>query len=554
VETPVSKKNRRRTREQEEPVWQPISGLPLFAAHIDGHVAHLVDQLDLLEKARAQPYVLDDATVQRITKVHKETLDTIVLYAQQLDRWRAEPLTRAQRQEVDRLTDQLGRLRALTRETLDVADELARGTIERVLAMSDEEVGRAVLEGRFGPAEGGVSQPRAPSGKTVDITSEVFARIRARLTPEEEHRLATASVPHSDEIMLLFLSRMMPAAVEEAVTRTAAGAGRGVILADQTGSDWAFRWVSQAGCDKALSTAPPETRREVADVVEVYDTETEAAVVLLTRTSLRLMLAGVDGTYRSPGSRPVGPRAPSRPRKGSAGSGTDGSSRQGRDLPSGLVRAAEYIDSNVDVLQDSLSMYRIAVGKPHAIGDATLRRSLERNRRLLLDADAPEAQLAKWLGEPLTPAQRTEVRRLLGQMECWRERCQEIIDTLNELLGQNAANPKDRLMSAAFLIELCCRPYASLSPTGRRALPFVLPPEVAVSQVATGPDARIYRFEHAELGLLGELSLTRSPGAIDADAWANDRPGTGTAEVRRRRRKIFIDLTSRIKQQGRAEE
>jgi len=123
------------------PTWQPITRLPLIAAAIDGMLSSAEEQYPLLLKARPTPYVLDDATVGRVLQVFTTQRDDLWMYEEQLRRWGAGTLTGAQRQEVTRLTGQLGRLRQVITTILALADELAAGTIEKVLAKSDVEIG-----------------------------------------------------------------------------------------------------------------------------------------------------------------------------------------------------------------------------------------------------------------------------------------------------------------------------------------------------------------------------------------------------------------------------
>lgn len=207
-----------------------------------------------------------------------------------------------------------------------------------------------------------------------------------------------------------------------------------------------------------------------------------------------------------------------------------------------LPGAAEYIESNLGILEGRLSMYRIAQGKPHAIDDQALHKGLALHRQALLDAQAPDAQLARWLSESLTPTQRMEVRRLVGQMEKWREVCRATFEVVEELLRLNASQLPDPLAAAAFYVEMQCRPYASLSPLVRGGLPFVLPPEVTVTCVEADEEQRVYRFEHRDLGFLGQLRAARAPGGVLADAWVND----STGRLSRQRRVVFTELTERL--------
>jgi hypothetical protein len=74
-----------------EPVnWQPISQLPLVASMLDGALSDTADHIQTLTKARARPHVLDDATIDRVQRVHGEQLEFVDTYAEQVRRWRAE--------------------------------------------------------------------------------------------------------------------------------------------------------------------------------------------------------------------------------------------------------------------------------------------------------------------------------------------------------------------------------------------------------------------------------------------------------------------------------
>ena len=70
--------------------WQPISQMPLIASMIDTALDDTREHLATLTKARAKPHVLDDATVDRVEKVHAEQMEFVAIYAQQIDRWRNE--------------------------------------------------------------------------------------------------------------------------------------------------------------------------------------------------------------------------------------------------------------------------------------------------------------------------------------------------------------------------------------------------------------------------------------------------------------------------------
>ncbi|MCA1680475.1 MAG: hypothetical protein LC777_16750, partial [Actinobacteria bacterium] len=130
-----------------EPNWQPISMLATIARLTDEGLKDAREQYATLLRARPKPYVLDDATIARITRVNGESVDCCDVYEQQLQRWQAGRLTVAQRREVARVLDATRELRQVHTRIVELADELGRGTIERQLAKSDIELGLEYMLG-----------------------------------------------------------------------------------------------------------------------------------------------------------------------------------------------------------------------------------------------------------------------------------------------------------------------------------------------------------------------------------------------------------------------
>jgi signal transduction histidine kinase len=127
------------------PHAQPLAALPLIASLINGELADGQEHHAALLATRDRPHVLDDATVECSITLHTEQRGFLGVFAEQLERWRNERLTDAQRRELDRLKGQLDRLRAVLEDILKLAAELKQGTIERVLAKSDLELGIEAL-------------------------------------------------------------------------------------------------------------------------------------------------------------------------------------------------------------------------------------------------------------------------------------------------------------------------------------------------------------------------------------------------------------------------
>jgi cell division septum initiation protein DivIVA len=128
-----------------QPQWQPISMLPKITTHIDGMLEAAQEQYQTLLPAKARPHALDDYTVNRVIKVFTEQQQDLWLFDEQLLRWSKTTLSAQQRKEVERLQGQMKKLREQIATILALADELAKRTIEKVMAQSDAELGLEFL-------------------------------------------------------------------------------------------------------------------------------------------------------------------------------------------------------------------------------------------------------------------------------------------------------------------------------------------------------------------------------------------------------------------------
>jgi hypothetical protein len=121
--------------------WQPISQMPFVASTVDGALGDTRGHVQTLTGARAEPHVLDNATIDRIERVHREQLEFVDIHAEQILRWRTQGPSAAQTLELNRLEKQNRHLRQVTIDVLTLAHELRKGTIDHIMAMSDLELG-----------------------------------------------------------------------------------------------------------------------------------------------------------------------------------------------------------------------------------------------------------------------------------------------------------------------------------------------------------------------------------------------------------------------------
>jgi len=132
--------------------WQPISAMPLIASMIDEGLEDTREHIKTLTEASARPHVMDDATVDRIDRVHAEQMEFVDIYAEQIGRWRNERPSVDQARALDRMEKQNQLLREATTAVLTLSRELRTGTIERVMEKSDLELGLEALRRRQRPS------------------------------------------------------------------------------------------------------------------------------------------------------------------------------------------------------------------------------------------------------------------------------------------------------------------------------------------------------------------------------------------------------------------
>lgn len=135
--------------EYPTPRFHPITVLPTITAALDEMVDDAEIQFKNLDDARDKPYVLDDATVERVIRCYSEQRTYVPLYKEQLARWAKLDLTGEQRCEVTRLQSQIEDLDHILSDILTLAQEFKDNTIEKLMAKDDAEVALDVLTGKL---------------------------------------------------------------------------------------------------------------------------------------------------------------------------------------------------------------------------------------------------------------------------------------------------------------------------------------------------------------------------------------------------------------------
>ena len=145
----MNSKKQNKKQQNEKPNWQPISMMSTIASSIDGEVENFEDLYKNLCEARKKPHVMDDMTLDRAINNHRKYLEEAWVYDEQLVRWKKEELTEKQCREIERLAGQMVKYRKMCEEIIAVSEEIKKGTINRILEMSEEDVAMAILTGKL---------------------------------------------------------------------------------------------------------------------------------------------------------------------------------------------------------------------------------------------------------------------------------------------------------------------------------------------------------------------------------------------------------------------
>lgn len=136
---------------EEQPDWKSISWLPTMTEHLQGMLQASREQLDLLGPALAEPYRLDDATVERMQRAFQTQLDDLWLWQEQARRWRRGEhgaLTEDQKAGVDAMARLVEQIREVDTRVLAAAEQISHVTLDKLMAKPDAQVGLEALTGQ----------------------------------------------------------------------------------------------------------------------------------------------------------------------------------------------------------------------------------------------------------------------------------------------------------------------------------------------------------------------------------------------------------------------
>lgn len=134
----------------QQPTWLSLAQLPLFASLVGNMLQDTEAMNSLSVEAKEQPWVLDDATIERTITLYTERLAVITtLHEKQLRRFKHEKLTLQQQRTIATLTEQTARTKRLVTELLTLAQEIKGNPIDQILNRDEAELALDVLSGKL---------------------------------------------------------------------------------------------------------------------------------------------------------------------------------------------------------------------------------------------------------------------------------------------------------------------------------------------------------------------------------------------------------------------
>ncbi|NRA73926.1 MAG: hypothetical protein HRU36_04210 [Rickettsiales bacterium] len=121
--------------------FYPISMLPTFTGQIDQLIEALEEKHKLFNQAKDSPASLDNALVERALTLLQKNAEHIFLYYEQLNKWKRETVTDAQKKSIDIFAQKISQSRELNTTLIDLVKDLKESTIDKVLEKDDPELG-----------------------------------------------------------------------------------------------------------------------------------------------------------------------------------------------------------------------------------------------------------------------------------------------------------------------------------------------------------------------------------------------------------------------------
>jgi hypothetical protein len=171
--------------------FQPLSELAQIARGIDEQFDNTRELYEHLCTGRDRPHLLDDSVIERVLRHVADQVQFLPVYRAQLARWYQSQPTAEQYIQLDRVTHQLDRWEALLKQQRALAEELGAGTIDKMMALSDDELAKGVFSGKI------------PFPKASEHNAELVVALRVQLATVLDLKFQDVEETCHDDLAML---------------------------------------------------------------------------------------------------------------------------------------------------------------------------------------------------------------------------------------------------------------------------------------------------------------------------------------------------------------
>lgn len=130
--------------------YYPISNLNTFCKMNSNQLLEVKKQYESLLAVKDKPHVLDDETVQRVIKCYTGQKELLEPERKQFVKWeKEEKLNTTQKEKIKKAYENLDKKEKIINDILSLTKELEKGTINKLMAKSDLELGIEFLSKGF---------------------------------------------------------------------------------------------------------------------------------------------------------------------------------------------------------------------------------------------------------------------------------------------------------------------------------------------------------------------------------------------------------------------
>lgn len=118
-----------------------LNMLPLYVEMSEGQLEASQEQLKNLRMAKSKPHILDEATVNRMIKVHRSQNADNWVFFEQCKKWRNDNPSEEQLRLIAQIEKSAAQLETVNLEILALAESFKGKTIDSIMGKDDFELG-----------------------------------------------------------------------------------------------------------------------------------------------------------------------------------------------------------------------------------------------------------------------------------------------------------------------------------------------------------------------------------------------------------------------------